>query len=60
MLFRRLNLGRTPFPIRGDFDVVFCRNVLIYFDPRQRAAAVAEFHRLLRPGGHLIVGESEA
>ena len=59
VLFRRLNLGRTPYPIRGDFDVVFCRNVLIYFDPRQRAAAVAEFHRLLRPGGHLIVGPSE-
>jgi len=59
VLFRRLNLGRTPFPIRGDFDAVFCRNVLIYFDPGQRSAAVAEFHRLLRPGGHLIVGPSE-
>ncbi len=59
ILFRRLNLGRTPFPVRGVFDVVFCRNVMIYFDPQQRASAVSEFHRLLQPGGHLIVGGSE-
>lgn len=60
ILFRRLDLGRTPYPVRGAFDAILCRNVMIDFDPRQRAGAVAEFHRLLRRGGHLIVGESEA
>ncbi|MBA4378568.1 MAG: hypothetical protein C0395_07965 [Gemmatimonas sp.] len=59
ILFRRLNLGRTPYPVRGVFDLVLCRNVMIYLDPQQRADAVAEFHRLLQPGGHLIVGEAE-
>ncbi len=59
ILFRLLNLGRTPFPVRGVFDLVMCRNVMIYFDPQQRVDAVAEFHRLLPPGGHLIVGEAE-
>ncbi|MDO9694986.1 MAG: CheR family methyltransferase [Candidatus Latescibacteria bacterium] len=60
ILFRRLDLGRTPYPVRGAFDTILCRDVMIDFDPRQRAGAVAEFHRLLRRGGHLIVGESEA
>jgi chemotaxis protein methyltransferase CheR len=59
ILFRRLNLGRTPYPVRGVFDLVLCRNVMIYLDPQQREDAVAEFHRLLPPGGHLIVGEAE-
>ena len=60
ILFRRLDPGRTPYPVRGAFDAILCRNVMDDFDPQQRAGAVAEFHRLLRPGGHLIVGESEA
>jgi len=59
ILFRRLNLGRTPYPVRGVFDLVLCRSVMIYFDPQQRADAVAEFHRLLQPGGYLIIGEAE-
>jgi chemotaxis protein methyltransferase CheR len=59
ILFRRMNLAKPPFPMRGPLDVVFCRNVMIYFDEPVRRALVAEFRRLLKPGGLLIVGMSE-
>lgn len=59
MLFRRMNLSKPPFPMRGPLDVVFCRNVMIYFDDKVRHALVAEFRRLLKPGGLLVVGMSE-
>lgn len=60
ILFRRLNLAVPPFPMRGPMDVILCRNVMIYFDNRVRERLLAEFHRLLRPGGFLIVGHSES
>lgn len=59
VLFRRLNLARAPFPLTGGLDVVFCRNVMIYFDQPVRQALVAEMERLLRPGGLLVIGHSE-
>src|SRR5262249_54093748 len=40
-------------------DVVFCRNVLIYFDPKARKVALDSLHRRLRPGGWLLLGHSE-
>jgi chemotaxis protein methyltransferase CheR len=57
--FARLNLAQPPFPMRGPFDVVFCRNVMIYFDDPVRQALIAEIERLLRPGGLLFTGHSE-
>ncbi|MBI2568073.1 MAG: methyltransferase domain-containing protein [Candidatus Schekmanbacteria bacterium] len=57
---RRLNLSRTPFPMRGPFDVVFCRNVMIYFELDVRTRLINEIFRLLRPGGYLMVGHSES
>jgi chemotaxis protein methyltransferase CheR len=60
VVFRRHNLSRLPFPVRGPLDVVFCRNVMIYFDQRLRAELLAEFHRVLRPGGLLVVGHAES
>ncbi|MBU0742378.1 protein-glutamate O-methyltransferase CheR [bacterium] len=59
IVFRRLNLNKTPFAIRGAFDAIMCRNVMIYFDQDLRARIVAEAHRLLRPGGYLMVGHAE-
>jgi chemotaxis protein methyltransferase CheR len=44
----------------GAFDVVFCRNVLIYFDLPARRRVLAAFRRRLRPGGHLLLGHSES
>jgi chemotaxis protein methyltransferase CheR len=58
--FRWLNLSRPPFPMRGPFDAIFCRNVMIYFDQRTRLNLLAELHRLLRPGGYLMVGHAES
>lgn len=58
--FKRLNLSSPPFPMKGPLDAIFCRNVMIYFDTELRARLVAEFHRLLKPGGLLISGKSES
>ncbi len=43
-----------------DLDVVFCRNVLIYFDPAEQKRVVAKLVRALRPGGYLFLGHSES
>ena len=60
IIYRRLNLSRPPFPMRGQLDVVFCRNVMIYFDKPIRNRLVAEMYRLLLPGGYLFTGHAES
>lgn len=57
--FRHLNLSKPPFPMKGPLDIVFCRNVMIYFDWKTRHDLTMEIHRLLKPGGLLMVGHSE-
>ncbi len=54
----RLNL-MDQWPFKGKFDVIFCRNVMIYFDSNTRAKLVQRFHQLLNPGGILAVGSAE-
>lgn len=58
--FSRLNLIETPYPMKGPFDIVFCRNVMIYFDEKVRSMLVNEIYRLLKPKGYLLVGHSES
>ena len=58
--FRRLNLMRPVFPFKGKFHIIFCRNVMIYFDVSTRNALVKKFYDVLHPGGYLFVGHSES
>jgi chemotaxis protein methyltransferase CheR len=58
--FRRINLMDPTFPIRSALDVIFCRNVMIYFDRPTQAKLVEKFFRYLRQGGYLFIGHSES
>lgn len=57
--FRRLNLLDSSFPMKGTFDIIFCRNVIIYFDRESQKRLFANFHRYLADDGYLFVGHSE-
>ncbi len=46
--------------MRGPLDVIFCRNVMIYFDNEVRQRLLNEMYRLLKPGGYLMVGHAES
>ena len=56
--FNQLNLIGT-WPIKGPFDVIFCRNVVIYFEDETQAHVWGRFHKMLAPEGRLYVGHSE-
>ncbi|MEL6913085.1 MAG: protein-glutamate O-methyltransferase CheR [Pseudomonadota bacterium] len=58
VLFRELNL-HGPWPMPGRFDVIFCRNVVIYFDEAGQEALWPRFEDKLSDGGWLMVGHSE-
>jgi chemotaxis protein methyltransferase CheR len=58
--FRRINLMDPTFPIRSPVDVIFCRNVMIYFDRPTQTRLIDKFFRYLRPGGYLFIGHSES
>ncbi len=58
--FRQLNLLDASYSIRGSFDAIFCRNVMIYFDKQTQYNILQKFAPLLRPDGLLFVGHSES
>ncbi|RYZ48735.1 MAG: protein-glutamate O-methyltransferase CheR [Proteobacteria bacterium] len=59
ILFRRFNLMNETFPFKTPFQIIFCRNVMIYFDEETRKKLIGKFYELLEPGGYLFIGHSE-
>jgi len=57
--FLSVNLIRDDWPFREPFDVVFCRNVMIYFDAQTQRSVLERIHRVMKPGGMLFVGHAE-
>lgn len=58
--FRRLNLINDTYPFKSAFDIIFCRNVMIYFSRHIREELMTRLHDWLVPGGYLFVGHSES
>lgn len=57
--FKRINLMETPYPIERQFHIVFCRNILIYFDKPTQQAVLSQICDHMVPGGYLFLGHSE-
>ncbi|MCE8002335.1 CheR family methyltransferase [Billgrantia ethanolica] len=57
--FQHMNLLAPQWPIKGPFDAIFCRNVMIYFDKQTQARILERFAPLLKPDGLLFAGHSE-
>jgi chemotaxis protein methyltransferase CheR len=60
VMLRHLNLFEWPYPFTEKFDVIFCRNVMIYFDRQTQEQLVPRLAEQLVPGGYLMVGHSES
>ena len=60
LAFKRINLLDSIWPLQGPFDIMFCRNVMIYFDKPTQYAILKKFAALLREDGLLFAGHSES
>lgn len=58
--FERLNLNDDDYPVAENLDLIFCRNVLIYFDTQSRARVIQRLLDRLAPNGFLFVGHAES
>jgi chemotaxis protein methyltransferase CheR len=58
--FERLNLHAECYHVAGPFDVILCRNVLIYFGEPARTAALQRVANLLAEGGYMLLGHAES
>jgi len=59
ILFKRLNLMRDTFPFKNKFNIIFCRNVMIYFDKETRETLISKYYTNLISNGILFIGHSE-
>jgi len=57
--FKMVNLIRDDWPFQSSFDVVFCRNVMIYFDAETQRRVLEKIHRVMKVGALLFVGHAE-
>lgn len=60
VIFRLFNLNNSNFPFKRKFHVIFCRNVMIYFDASAKIKLVKRFYDFLEDGGYLLIGHSES
>ena len=60
VIFRRFNLMEEVFPFKSKFHVIFCRNVMIYFNDETKRALIEKFYDALDDGGYLFIGQSES
>lgn len=60
ILYKRLNLMSENYPFKNRFQIIFCRNVMIYFDKATKDRLVERMTDLLVPGGYLFIGHSES
>ncbi|HEY9062556.1 MAG TPA: CheR family methyltransferase [Pseudobacteroides sp.] len=60
VIFKKFNLMQDIFPFRRKFHVIFCRNVMIYFDLTTRTELVNKFYEFMEQGGYLFIGHSES
>jgi chemotaxis protein methyltransferase CheR len=59
IVFRRFNLMNKKFPFKKTFQIIFCRNVMIYFDTETKKELVKKFYDSTEKGGYLFIGHSE-
>jgi chemotaxis protein methyltransferase CheR len=60
VMFDNVNLVGNDWRIPAVMDLIFCRNVMIYFDQKTRSGIVSRFRRHLKPHGYLFIGHSES
>ena len=60
IVFRSLNLIQETFPLKSKFHIIFCRNVMIYFEKETKIKLVKKFYDMTEPGGYLFIGHAES
>jgi chemotaxis protein methyltransferase CheR len=60
IIYRKFNLMDKTLPFKKKFQVIFCRNVMIYFDNNTKAELINKFYEFTEPGGYLFIGHSES
>ena len=60
IIFRKFNLMKPDFTFKKKFQVIFCRNVMIYFDNETRNQVVERFYEVTESGGYIFIGHSES
>lgn len=60
IIYRKFNLMDSVFPFKRKFHVIFCRNVMIYFNNNTKTELIHKFYNSIEPGGYLFIGHSES